>query len=188
MVEKIILVAGMPGSGKGVVSEVAKSLGIPVIIMGDVLREIAISKGLEINDANLGKLALDLRKKIGRHIIALYSLEKAKRLKNDIVLIEGLRNIEEYDYLKQNVKNLVLIAVHASPKTRFERLRKRGRKDDPKTFEDFEARDRRELKMGIGSVIALADIMLVNEDISLDEFRSIVEKQMIEILEKGRQK
>lgn len=185
MVEKIILVTGMPGSGKGVVSDVAKSLGIPVIIMGDVLREIAISRGLEINDENLGKLALDLRKKIGRHVIALYSLEKAKKLKNDIVLIEGLRNIEEYDYLKQNVKNLVLIAVHASPKTRFERLRKRGRKDDPKTFEDFEARDRRELKMGIGSVIALADIMLVNESISLDEFRSMVEKQMIEILEKG---
>lgn len=183
MLEKIILVAGMPGSGKGVVSEVAKSLGVPVVVMGDVLREIAISKGLEINDRNLGRLALDLRKRMGRHVIALYSLEKARKLKNSVVLIEGLRNIEELDYLKKSVKNTVLIAVHASPKTRFERLRKRGRSDDPNTIEEFEARDRRELKMGIGSVIALADIMLVNENVSLDEFKSMVEKQLIDILE-----
>ena len=36
---KVIGVTGMPGSGKGVASGVARSLGFKLIRMGDVIRE-----------------------------------------------------------------------------------------------------------------------------------------------------
>jgi dephospho-CoA kinase len=58
---------------------------------------------------------------------------------------------------------VVVVAVHASPKTRYERLAARGRSDDPKSWEEFADRDARELGVGIGDVIALAQEMLINE-------------------------
>src|SRR3989442_14465989 len=65
---------------------------------------------------------------------------------------------------------LVDLYVHASPKTRHERMLRRKRMDDAVTFEAVHARDLRELNWGLGGVIATADIMLVNES-SLGEFR-----------------
>jgi dephospho-CoA kinase len=62
-----------------------------------------------------------------------------------------------------------MIAVHAAPKIRFERIMIRGRQDDTRTWEEFRARDRRELRYGIGNTIALADKMLLNEE-STDVF------------------
>ncbi len=63
--------------------------------------------------------------------------------------------------------------VFASPATRFNRLKQRGRSDDPKNREMFDKRDLTELKVGIGSVIALADHILVNEGSKEDLFSKI---------------
>ena len=51
----------------------------------------------------------------------------------------------------------------------FERIRRRNRPGDPRTWEEFVARDMTELGFGIGNVIALADYMIVNEEKALDE-------------------
>ena len=45
----------------------------------------------------------------------------------------------------------------------------RGRSDDPATREKFEERDIREIGVGIGESIAIADETIVNSDITLDE-------------------
>jgi hypothetical protein len=59
--------------------------------------------------------------------------------------------------------------VLASPKRRFEFLTSRGRTDAPPNLESFRARDARELSIGIGDAIALADEAIVNEHITPDE-------------------
>jgi len=48
-------------------------------------------------------------------------------------------------------------------------LSSRGRSDDPATKEKLEERDNRELGVGIGESIAMADETIVNSDITLDE-------------------
>jgi len=48
-------------------------------------------------------------------------------------------------------------------------LSSRGRSDDPATREKFEERDNREIDVGIGESIAIADETIVNRDITLDE-------------------
>jgi dephospho-CoA kinase len=58
---------------------------------------------------------------------------------------------------------VLLVAVDASPERRFELLKDRGRKDDPLTYEMFVERDRRELGVGIGKAIALADDAVSNQ-------------------------
>ena len=65
----------------------------------------------------------------------------------------------------------ILLAIHSSPKARFERLRARGRFDAPKDWREFHERDERELGWGLGSLIAMADHLIVNEG-TLEEFKS----------------
>jgi dephospho-CoA kinase len=143
------------------VSETAKSLGIQIISMGDVIREEAESRGLAKTPATLGALMLQLRKEEGDYVVAKRCLGKIKHSPGS-VLIEGVRSIDEVNYFKAN-SEICLIAVHASPKTRYKRLVKRGRPDDPKEWKTFEERDLRELGVGLGTVIALADKLFINE-------------------------
>jgi dephospho-CoA kinase len=73
--------------------------------------------------------------------------------------VRSLEEVEEF----RKVGDAKIIAVHSSPKTRYERLSRRGRSDDPKSWEEFRERDLRELDVGIGRVISLADEIIINE-------------------------
>jgi dephospho-CoA kinase len=55
------------------------------------------------------------------------------------------------------------IGVHSGPETRFQRLYNRARPDDPKNWEDFNERDMRELSVGLGDALALAERMIINQ-------------------------
>ncbi len=166
----LLLIVGMPGAGKSVFVGVARKNGIPVYSMGDIVREEAKRRRVYGNDYILGKIAIDLRKKYGKDIIAKRVSEKIRLDTSKIVLIDGIRSLEEVNFFKKNYGSIKIIAVHASPKTRFKRLLRRNREDDPKDWESFVLRDYRELDIGIGRVIALADIMIVNENITLEEY------------------
>jgi len=184
----VLAVVGMPGAGKSIIAEVAEKYGFSRVVMGDVVRREAKLRGLPATAENLGKIALELRKKFGDDIIARRTLSKIiYLLENDCkyILIDGLRSLIEYEYFKRVLEPLcrfLVLAVHASPKTRFERLKNRGREDDPKTWDEFKQRDLRELKMGIGSLIALADLMLINES-SINEFKNLIRRELERILE-----
>jgi dephospho-CoA kinase len=56
------------------------------------------------------------------------------------------------------------MAVHASPETRFNRLYRRRRSDDPTDWAVFHERDARELSVGLGNAIAMAEYLIINED------------------------
>ena len=69
---------------------------------------------------------------------------------------------KEVHEFKASFEHFILVAIHASPKTRFIRLRDRKRGDDPLNWTTFLERDNRELTVGLGNVIALADHLLIN--------------------------
>jgi dephospho-CoA kinase len=79
----------MPGSGKTTISEIVKEMGIPVIVMGDVVREEARIRGIEPTPKNLGKLMIEMREKMGANVIAKRCVDKIKELNSKIVLVEG---------------------------------------------------------------------------------------------------
>jgi len=164
---KIICVAGMPGAGKSIFASIAKEFSIPVITMGDAVRVEASKRGIPQTPETLGALMLELRREEGPEAVAKRCLDLLPE-GSKVVVIEGVRSLEELEYFKKHCNQLHLVAIHASPRTRFERLVARGRPDDPKDWPQFKERDLRELKVGLGSVIALADIMVVNEG-SIDE-------------------
>ncbi|MFX1486123.1 MAG: AAA family ATPase [Promethearchaeota archaeon] len=182
MVKKALGIVGMPGSGKSIAVEVAESFDVPVITMGDVVREVAESKGITLSPSELGNLALELRREGGNAAIANMCLPKIMELKSDSLLIDGLRSMSEVDAFKTRVNKLFIIAIHVSPKTRFDRLKQRGRPDDPKTWTEFRRRDLREIEMGLSEVIALADYMVINEN-TIGEARKELKRIFEEVIE-----
>jgi dephospho-CoA kinase len=160
--KRVIAISGMPGSGKGLAAEAAKQLGLEVLVLGDVIREETERRGLEPTPKNVGKVMLQLRADEGPASVAKRLLPKVEAIQSSVVVVEGIRSLSELTELKSRFE-VVTVAVQSSPKTRFERLLSRNRSDDPKTWDVFHERDIRELEVGLGDVIALADILVINE-------------------------
>ncbi|PNX50520.1 MAG: hypothetical protein BV458_13050 [Thermoplasmata archaeon M9B2D] len=169
---RIIIVTGMPGAGKSEVAQAFSDTGIPIIVMGDVVREEARRRGLDANPENTRKVMLDLRERNGLGAIAKHCLDHLRSLESDIVVIEGCRSIAEIDVFADYADEVTIICVHSSPKVRYTRLRNRNREDAPPTWENFRERDIREISVGLGGVIALSDIMLINEG-TLENLRAM---------------
>jgi dephospho-CoA kinase len=160
--KKVIAISGMPGAGKGVAAEAARQLGLEVLVLGDVIREETERRSLEPTPKNMGNVMLQLRVDEGPAAVARRLLPKVEAIQSSTVVVEGVRSLHEVAELKSRFE-VVTVAIHASPKSRFQRLLSRNRSDDPKTCDVFRERDIRELDVGLGYVIALADIILSNE-------------------------
>jgi dephospho-CoA kinase len=120
---------------------------------------------------------LQLRQEFGQYVIAEKCVPKIKAQTSQKILIDGLRSLNEADIFKTNFPGFKLFAVHASPEIRFKRLSQRGRSDDPKNYETFHERDIRELSVGLGNAIAMAEHILVNDN-SMDSFKTKVKEYL----------
>ncbi len=158
---KIYVTTGMPGAGKEEFLKCCEERGAKVIRMGDIVREKAKELGFDLSDASVGTLANEERRRYGKDVWAKRTIPFVG---GELVCIDGSRNPEEIEaFRKAFGEDLRVVAIHTSPKTRYERLKARSRPDSPQTRADFDIRDRRELAWGLGDVIALADFMIVNE-------------------------
>jgi dephospho-CoA kinase len=163
--EKLVVgLAGMPGAGKSLVVETAVEMGYGVVVMGDLVREETQKRGLELIPKNIGKVMLELRKKGGAGVIADRCIPKIEQQESGKVMVDGVRSLSEVDVFKKHFSNFSLIAVYASPETRFNRLYRRHRSDDPNGWGVFQERDMRELGVGLGDAIAMAEYLIINEN------------------------
>ncbi|MCX8153113.1 MAG: AAA family ATPase [Candidatus Bathyarchaeota archaeon] len=162
--DKIVVgLTGMPGAGKSLVVDTARALGYAVVVMGDVVREETRLLGLPLTPENVGKVMLELRERGGPSVIADKCIPKIEQQRSSKVIIDGIRSLSEVNTFKAHFAKFSLIAVHASPETRFTRLFNRRRSDDPNGWAAFHERDMRELGVGLGSAIAMAEHIIVNE-------------------------
>jgi dephospho-CoA kinase len=175
MSEDILIVAltGMPGAGKTTVANHLAQKGIPLLIMGDVVREAAQNDGLEPTSDNLSKLMLRLREKNGPEAIAFLVANKIKNMKHEnkefgVVIVDGVRSMAEIQVLR-SVGKVKLLAIHGSTLTRYSHIRDRARSDVPSNIGEFDKRDKVEMGVGISDAIALADETISNNDISISE-------------------
>ena len=158
----------MPGAGKSTVVSSLKARGLEALNLGDGVRAEAKKRNLEPTGENLGKLMLELREKNGPGAVADLLTERIKNSQSEVIVIDGVRSTAEIEVLK-NVGPVKLLSIEASTDTRYKFLGTRGRSDDPVTREKFEERDKRELGVGIGKSIAIADETISNNNITLDE-------------------
>ena len=171
----------MPGAGKSTIAEGLKSKGYEIINMGNAVRNEAKKRKLEPTGSNLGKLMLELREKNGPGAVAELVIPQIENSSSEVIIIDGIRSSPEIEVLRK-YGTVKLLAIHASTDTRFGFLQQRGRSDDPKTKENFEERDDRELGVGISNPIALSDDAISNNNLTKEELIDLSFKKIEEWL------
>ncbi len=166
---RVIGIVGMPASGKGEISRIAREIGIPVVVMGDAIREKVKEAGLLLTDANCGAIAGQLRADLGMDAIARITIPAIEATAAPVVLVDGIRGDYEVATFREHFPDFTLIGIASSFETRYKRLANRGRSDDSLTTDELRARDDRELGWGLGRALEQADCLIVNER-SLEEF------------------
>jgi dephospho-CoA kinase len=177
---KLIVTVGMPGSGKDELLEIARSIGLATLKMGDLVRDETRRRGLQLTNANVGRIASEERDKHGGGVWAQRALPKLTETR---MLVDGCRSDSEVTVFRHNFWDLFVLGIFASPETRYDRMTTRSRNDDGGSLQDFFDRDRRELKWGIGNAFALADGMLINEG-PIDTFRREARTMLEKVLAK----
>ncbi len=130
-------------SGKGTVAEYLGKKGFYYVSLSDVIREEVASEGKEITRENLVKKANDLREDFGPAILAKKTIAKLEKDRNYV--IDSIRNPKEAEELKK-LANFFLVYISAPEDLRFERMKSRGRENDPRTFEAFKKLEELEAK------------------------------------------
>ncbi len=166
---KVIGVVGLPASGKGEFSKIADGMGIPVIVMGDMIRKAVNESGLDPTDANLGAIANKLRQERGMDAIAHLCVPEIQRQTAPLVLVDGIRGDAEVTLFRRVFPGFTLISIDSSFETRLERIKARGRSDDFESAEELHRRDIRELGWGLQKAMESADIHISNEK-TLEDF------------------
>ncbi len=180
----VLVILGMPGAGKSLASGEAKKRSVPVFVSGDIVRDEARRRRLKFTRKNLGDLMLKMREEEGMGAVAKRLIPIIEKTGQPYVVYEGARSMEEIEELKRKYR-VITITIHASSRTRFQRLLRRRRSDRPRGWADFVERDDRELKVGAGKLIALSDRMVENED-TKDELRRRMQRLLKSLLKQER--
>ncbi len=180
---RVIAFIGYPLSGKSTAAEVARELGVPVIVMGDVVREEALRRGVELTDENLGKIASELREKEGMDAIAKRCIPRIREALREkgVVVVDGIRGIAEIRRFKQAFgDDFVLIAIECPMDVRLERAKQRRRSDDVTTIEELRRRDEREKSWGMKDAFEMADFTVENIG-SIRDFREKIKELLTKL-------
>lgn len=127
------------------------------------LRDVLDRLYIPISRTNLQDLSLALRHTFGSNILAEVISEDAKNSQKDIVVIDGIRRLDDISKLK-NLPGFKLISIDANPQLRYERMKKRNENkgDSEKSYAQFEEDGQREAELQIPEVMAQADFHLDN--------------------------
>ncbi len=168
---KVLSIVGMAGAGKSEVARVFEENGFVMIRFGDITDQEMEKRGLEPGEESERYVRELLRREHGMAAYATLNLPRIdSALKNSNVVIDGLYSWEEYTLLKNYYgEDLCIVAVWASPKTRYVRLASRLSRS--LTVEEAAGRDRAEIEnVNKGGPIAMADFTIINES-SLENLR-----------------
>ena len=185
----IIGITGYNASGKDTVALYLTKRGFAHYSLSDEIREEAKKKKIKITRDNLIKLGNELRERFGPSILAERVKNKLKQ--NQDYVITSIRNPAEAQALAEDPQ-FILIAVTADKKKRFELLKKRAKEEDPKTFEEFVAKEKMEEssdphKQQLHIIHKMAKITIKN-DSTIDDLQAKVDKVLLDVNKKFRQR
>lgn len=161
----IIGLTGKNGGGKGEVSKFLDERGFQALSLSDVIREEAQRLGKLVTRETLVELGNQLRREFGAGVLAERIFARLDPEKNYV--IDSIRNPAEVQVFRRR-RDFYLAHLQAPQKLRFERLRQRGRENDPKTFEEFLALEAQEAssvesdRQQLNQTISLAQVTLEN--------------------------
>ncbi len=155
----------MPCAGKTTAIKILSGK-FPVVSMGDAIRRDIKEKNI---DKDMREYSTEIRKK-DKSYVAKICIPEIEKIQKKNCIVDGVRNYEEVEEFRK-FYDVVLLAIHASPKKRYERFTNRKRPDDNLTYDGFINRDISELSWGLGNVIALSDLIISNEEDDVNKFK-----------------
>jgi len=181
---RLVAIVGMAGAGKSEAARIFEDSGYKRIRFGDITDNEVKKRGLALNEENERLTREALRQEHGMAAYAILNRPRIdEALSGACVVIDGLYSWEEYKNLKGYYgEKLSIVAVLASPETRYYRLGKRIVR--PLTGPEAMSRDSAEIEhLNKGGPIAMADFNVINEgslaDLHMQVTRAI---QKLEVL------
>ncbi len=181
MKHNIIAIVGMCGSGKSVASTLLEEKGYKKVYFGGVTMEKLKEEGLETTPENEKMMQIRLREEHGMGAYAKLLLPRIKECsKLGDTVLDGLYSWEELKILKEEFNDdLIVIAVIADKKLRYDRLTKREIR--PYTKEQAISRDINEIEnISKAGPIAYADYYIENND-DLESYKKSLEQTLEKI-------
>jgi len=169
----IIGLTGKNASGKGIALEALAKSGFITYSLSDVIRDELKKEGRQITRSRLVEMGNNLRKMGGAGILSDRIIKKIDPNRNYI--IDSFRNPAEVEVFR-NMREFSLLNIEAKPEIRFERIKARGRENDPQTFEEFLTIEKIEAKSDdmnhqqIEECQKMADYIVHNND-SIENFK-----------------
>ena len=176
----IIAAVGKNASGKDYFLEfISKEFGVPLLSIGDVVRELAEVEGLEKTRENLHAVSQKYMGQYGQDFFPKRLIEKIKALDSDVVLVSGIRPPSDVETFKKEFgEDFFLVAIVVeSDRLRYERTRARGSARDNVTFEQFLELDKHEEQLFHTSVtMGMADYTFYRGEYSDEEYHEKIKK------------
>jgi len=173
----IVCVSGYPAAGKSTATSYLESQGFPVIVMGEIVREKAQAiEGIDPDKGEkVGQWAIKHREDRGKNIFARYTIEHAKNLEEETIIIDGLRDTTELEHFQNLGSDVYLFFVTAPLKVRYHRIVERGRDTTEAnfSFEEFKVRDSRERDGGLEALAQQADETISNVDSETELYEKV---------------
>jgi len=170
---KIIGITGTLASGKTSVKDFFLSrFSSYSISLSEIIKEELLKEGKELKRENFVEKGNELRKRYGNHVLAeVATLTLPREIENCIVIIDGIRNPGEVEYLREKFgKDFVLIGVDAPRELRFKRMLERRKEGDPQTYQEFLEMDERDMGknqpeygQNVEACLKLVDYLIIND-------------------------
>ncbi len=181
---EVIGIAGTNGSGKDSLGQLlADEHGYLFISLTDMLREELGKRGKSTARENMRELSAEWRRQSGLGVLVDKAYDRYKQVQHNYkgLVVASLRNPGEADSVHE--LQGVVIWVDADPKVRFDRLSKRGREDDPTSFEQFLEDEKAEMQhsgdeatLSTAAVQAKSDMTLQNNGSTLEDLKQTISK------------
>lgn len=181
MMKKIIVFTGLMASGKGTAcSFYIDKYGARMFRYSTMLRDILDRLYLPHDRENIQDLSTMLRARFGQDLMAKVIAHDVERSDASFIVVDGARRLEDIEYLRK-VGGFHLVALVASPETRFQRITSRDENSDDhrKTWEQFLKEEQAESEAMVPQLMARADVQIDNNG-----DRGSLEKKLEEIYAK----
>ncbi|MDR0531295.1 MAG: AAA family ATPase [Oscillospiraceae bacterium] len=175
---KVIAAVGKNGTGKDFFLEyIAKKYALPMVSIGDVVRELAASDGLELTRENLHKTSQKYMGQFGQTFFPEQIVKKIRESGAPVYLVSGVRPLSDVKHLKAAFgADFVLVDIVISDDdVRYARMLARGSARDGGSIEKL-----REFDAGEENIFhtseseKLADVKILNDG-GVEEFYAACE-------------
>ena len=189
MTPPLIGIVGPLACGKGVVADyLIKQYGYISFSLSFIVHDELKKRGVTtFTRTTLQDMGDELRTKEGQGVLAKRAMQQLggsvdpRSLHNQKIIIEGIRNPGEIEYLR-TIPGFYLIAVDATQELRYHRVIARGKPWDPKDWETFSKVDGRDSGdaahvsgQQVRACMKMADVTIHNNDDMENVYKEIEE-------------